>query len=262
MKDEAGPGEDRFVLYPNSRHGLNPSEITLAELLRERGYATGMVGKWHLGDAPEFLPTRQGFDSYYGIPYSNDMKPTVVLRGEDVAEQTADQPHLVRRYTEEAVTFIRAHKDGPFLLYLAHNMPHTPIHASEQFKGRSPRGLYGDVVEEVDWSVGQVFDALAQAGVDDRTLVIFSSDNGPWHIRGEDGGSATPLRAGKGTTYEGGMRVPFIARWPGTIPAGSVCREMVSQIDVFPTVAGFCGGSTATVFCTSVGTVWPIALRS
>src|SRR5687768_13386624 len=234
-------GEDRFVLYPNSQHGLNLNEITIAELLKEKGYATGMVGKWHLGDAPEFLPTRQGFDHYYGIPYSNDMKPTVVLRGEEVVEQIADQPNLVRRCTEESVKFIRAHKDRPFFLYLAHNMPHTPLHASEPFKGKSPRGLYGDAVEEVDWSVGQVLDALKEAGVDERTLVIFSSDNGPWHIRGEDGGSATPLRAGKGTTYEGGMRVPFIARWPGTIPAGAVCREPITQLDVLPTVAAFCG---------------------
>ena len=230
------------VLYPNSRQGLHQDELTLPELLKERGYATACIGKWHLGEHPQFLPTSHGFDYYYGIPYSNDMKPTVMMRGEEVVEPEVDQATITRKYTEEAVRYIAEKKDGPFFLYLAHNAPHTPLHASEQFRGKSPRGLYGDVVEELDWSVGEVLRAIDQAGIAERTLVVFLSDNGPWLRRGENGGIATPLRNGKGSTYEGGMRVPFIARWKGTVPAGTVCSEIATAMDLLPTFVRLAGG--------------------
>lgn len=229
------------VLYPNSRQGLNPNEITIAEILKARGYATACVGKWHLGDAPEHLPTRQGFDYYFGLPYSNDMKPAVLMRGEAVIDRQVDLAALTSRYTEEAVRLITEKKDVPFFLFLAHNAPHTPLHAHPQFLGKSPRGLYGDVVEELDWSVGEVLTALKKAGIDERTLVVFLSDNGPWLVRGENGGSATPLRNGKGSTYEGGFRVPFIARWPGKIPTGKVCSEVATAMDLLPTFAQLAG---------------------
>ena len=238
-----GDAKSGRVLYANSPYGLNPDEVTIAELLKSRGYATGMVGKWHLGDAKPFLPTKQGFDSYFGIPYSNDMKPLVYMRAEAIIEQKVVQREITSLYTDESIKFIRANASKPFFLYLAHNMPHTPIAATERFKGKSAGGLYGDTVEELDDSIGRLLDLLAELKIDEHTLVLFTSDNGPWHIRGEHGGSATPLRAGKGTTYEGGMRVPCVARWPGKIPPGTVCREMVTMMDVMPTVAKFAGAS-------------------
>jgi len=236
-----GNAKSGRVLYANSPFGLHHDEVTLAEVLKSRGYATGMVGKWHLGDAKEFLPTKQGFDSYFGIPYSNDMKPVVYIRGDEVVETEVDQAAITHRYTDESLSFIRANKDKAFFLYLAHNMPHTPLAASERFKGKSAGGLYGDAVEEIDDSIGRILDALSELKLDENTLVIFTTDNGPWHIRGEHGGSATPLRAGKGTTYEGGMRVPCIMRWPGKIPPGTVCREMATNMDVMPTAAKLAG---------------------
>jgi arylsulfatase A len=234
-------GEDAHVLYSLSRYGLNPDEVTIAEVLKARGYATGMIGKWHLGDAPPFLPMKQGFDSFFGTPYSNDMKPPVLIRGEKVVEDPMVQDTLIERYTEEANGFIRANKDKPFFLYLAHNMPHRPLHVSERFRGKSAGGLYGDVVEAIDWSVGQMLDTLKEAGIDENTLVIYTTDNGPWHWIGENGGYAFPLRGGKGTTYEGGMRVPFIARWPGHVPAGAVNREPLTHLDLMPTIAALTG---------------------
>lgn len=237
MQIERPNGSIARVLYPKVRFGLNPDEITLAELLKERDYATMCVGKWHLGDAKPFLPTRHGFDHYFGMPYSNDMRPSYIMRDEEIVEQPAEHDTMLERYTREAVEFIRENRDQPFFLYLAHNMPHTPLTITDRFRGKSPRGLYGDVVEAIDWSVGEVLDELARQGLDENTLVIFTSDNGPWHLRGEQGGSAFPLRAGKGTTYEGGMRVPFIARWPEGIPAGVTSREPITHMDVMPTVA-------------------------
>ena len=231
------------VWYSGSPYGLNHDEVTIAELLKSAGYATGMIGKWHLGDHAHFLPTNHGFESYFGIPYSNDMKPLVYVRDTRVVDEPVEQATITRRYTEEAERFIRAKKDGPFFLYLAHNMPHTPIDATEAFKGKSERGLYGDVVEELDASTGRLLDVLDELKIGDDTLVIFTSDNGPWHARGEQGGSATPLRAGKGTTYEGGMRVPCVMRWPRGIPAGTVCREMAVQFDLLPTVAKLAGAT-------------------
>lgn len=245
------------VLAPRAAIGLNPEETTIAEVLKEQGYTTACVGKWHLGRHPTLLPTRQGFDSYLGLPYSNDMTPDAaknpnpparkhpplpLLRNEEILEEEPDQTQLTRRYTEEAVSFIMANKDRPFFLYFAHNFPHVPLFASDAFLGKSERGLYGDVVQEIDWSVGQVMAALKQAGVDDRTLVLFTSDNGPWLIKGAHGGSARPLREGKGSTFEGGLREPFIARWPGKIPAGTVCHELATTMDLLPTIAAITGG--------------------
>jgi len=242
------------VYFPGQSVGLNPSEVTVAERLKEKGYATQMVGKWHLGDQPEFLPTRQGFDHYYGIPYSNDMLkksaetkvPVVpVLRDEKVAElmDGEGQRRLVELYTKEAVDFITRSKDQPFYLYFAHNAVHTPIWPGAAFAGKSQNGRFGDWVEEVDWSVGQVLDTLRAQGLDKDTLVVFTSDNGPWLTKGTDGGSAGPLRGGKGSTWEGGVRVPTLAWWPGRVPAGSVNDAVAATIDLLPTFVSLAGGT-------------------
>ena len=253
------------VLFQNSARGLHPNEITIAEILKRRGYATACVGKWHLGHLPEFLPVAQGFDSYYGIPYSNDMNirkgdksGPPLLRNGELIEHPANQATLTRRYTEEAVTFIRASKDRPFFLYLPQTMPHLPLAASETFNGKSKRGLYGDVIEEIDWSVGEILKTLKDCGVDEQTLVIFTSDNGPWIRFGARGGSALPLRDGKGTIYEGGMREPCIMRWPGKIPAGSVCKEVATTMDLLPTIAGLTGGQVPTDRVIDGVDIWPL----
>lgn len=235
------------VLFPVSPKGLNPSEITIAEILKGQGYATVCLGKWHLGDQPEFLPTRQGFDYYFGIPYSNDMglqaksnrPPLPLMRNEEVIEAPADQDALTRRYTEEAIQFIGANKDRPFLVYMPHTMPHMPLHVSDAFRGKSANGLYGDAIEEIDWSVGQILDALKEFGLDKRTLVVFTSDNG---ATGGEGRSNRPLRGQKGSTWEGGMREPCAMRWPGKIPAGAVCDELACTMDLLPTFASLAGG--------------------
>ncbi len=257
----SGMCHDKFRVLRNVSTGHLPDdEVTLAELLKGQGYATGYVGKWHLGvwsNNPAGHPKRHGFDFAFGLPHSNDMNPNPgrpkeednkpypdqkwwnppLYDGEKLIEQPADQTTLTRRYTEQAVKFIREKKDGPFFLYFPHTFPHTPIFASEQFRGKSPRGGYGDVVEEIDWSVGQVLDAVRAAGIEKNTFVFFSSDNGPWLIRGLAGGSAGLLREGKGSTWEGGMRVPGIAWQPGRVPAGNVCREVASTMDLFTTAA-------------------------
>lgn len=243
--DDSRPGLD-YVLFPRSRSGIHENEITIAQLLKGQGYATGCVGKWHLGHLPPFLPTRHGFDTYFGIPYSNDMVPSPLMRNEETIEEPANQDTLVERYTEEAVRFIREHREGPFFLYVAHNMPHVPLHASERFRGKSAGGLYGDVIESIDWSVGQMLDALAENGLDDDTMVIYTSDNGPWLTHGEEGGLAYPLRAGKGSTYDGGMRVPCVTRWPGKIPAGTACSEVATTMDLLPTFAKLAGTQAPT----------------
>jgi len=242
------------VYFPGQSVGLNPAEVTVAERLKEKGYVTQMVGKWHLGDQPEFLPTRQGFDHYLGIPYSNDMLkksaetkiPVVpLLRDEKIAElmDGEGQRRMVELYTKEAVDFIGRNKDQPFYLYFAHNAVHTPIYPGAAFAGKSQNGRFGDWVEEVDWSVGQVLDALRAQGLDKDTLVVFTSDNGPWLTKGTDGGSAGPLRGGKGSTWEGGVRVPTLAWWPGRIPAGSVNDAVAGTIDLLPTFVSLAGGS-------------------
>ena len=240
------------ALGPASRRGLHAEETTLAELARSRGYATAIFGKWHLGHHPEFLPTRHGFDRFYGIPYSNDMWPhhpespdiwgdLPTMEGERVVGLNTDQSRFTTDFTERAVAFIEENADRPFFLYLPHPMPHAPLHVSQERRGASGGGLYGDVIEEIDWSVGEILAALEREGIDRHTLVLFLSDNGPWLSYGDHGGSAGPLREGKGTTFEGGVRVPFLARWPGRIPAGSVCREPAMTIDVLPTAAGLIG---------------------
>jgi arylsulfatase len=249
------------ALGPRSKVGINSSEMTLAELMKQRGYATAIFGKWHLGDAPQFLPVRHGFDQYFGLPYSNDMWPQhpdqvnqpanekkqksgypelVMYEGDKVVIPQItheDQNQLTTWYTEHAMKFIEQNKDRPFLLYLAHNMPHVPLHVSDKFRGKTERGLYGDVIEEIDWSVGQVMAALNRAGVEKNTWVIFTSDNGPWLCYGDHAGSAYPLREGKGTNWEGGTREPCIMRWPGKIPAGTESKQMVMTTDLFPTIA-------------------------
>ncbi len=229
------------VFFPESFTGLPASEVTVAEALKAKGYATGIVGKWHLGHHPQYLPLQNGFDEYFGIPYSNDMQGVVYLRGNDVAEYKVDQRYTTKVYTEEAVSFIERHRQQPFFLYLAHTMPHVPLYASEAFLGKSKRGLYGDVVEELDWSVGQVLAALRKNGLEQNTLVVFTSDNGPWLAFDVEGGSPGPLREGKQTTFEGGMRVPTVAYWPGRIKAGSVYDNLATTFDWFPTFLHLAG---------------------
>lgn len=238
------------ALNHTARHGIHRDETILPEVFKSQGYATACFGKWHLGHLPEFLPTRHGFDAYLGLPYSNDMWPKhptakfpdlPLIDGEKVIETNPDQSQLTTRYTERAVDFIAKNKEKPFFVYVPHTMPHVPIFVSDKFKGKSGAGLYGDVIEELDWSVGQIRAALKQHGLTDKTLVIFASDNGPWLSYGNHGGGAGPLREGKGTTWDGGVRVPFLASWPGVIPAGTVCKEPAMTIDVLPTLAGVCG---------------------
>ena len=219
-------------------------------MLHGRGYATAIYGKWHLGHHPQFLPTRHGFDEYFGLPYSNDMggrkdrgrfPDLPLIDGEKTIETDPDQSRLTTAYTERAVDFIERKHDQPFFLYLAHAMPHVPLHVSDKHQGKSERGMFGDVVTEIDWSVGQVLDALQRHGIAQRTLVIFTSDNGPWLLYGDHGGSARPLREGKATAFDGGVREPCIMRWPGQIPAGTECSEPLMTIDLLPTLARLAG---------------------
>lgn len=234
------------VFYPDSYTGLSPDEVTMAELLKPRGYATACIGKWHLGSRERFLPLQQGFDEYFGIPYSNDMSAQVYLRGNEVEEFDIDIDHVTRRYTEEAINFIRRKARQPFFLYLAHSMMHVPIYVSEDFAGKSGSGIYGDAVMEVDWSVGRIMDVLKELGLDENTLVVFTSDNGPWLQEGPLGGRALPLREGKTTDFEGGVRVPCIVWWKGHIrPA--VNTEVASLFDWFPTVAALSGAELPNV---------------
>ena len=241
------------ALGPHARIGISDKEMTLAQLCKQKNYATAIFGKWHLGDAPRFLPTRHGFDEYYGLPYSNDMwppnnpnaPPLPLIDQERVVNPSVDdaaQCQLTTQYTEHAVSFIERNKDRPFLLYVPHTMVHVPLHVSDKFRGKTPRGLFGDVVEEVDWSVGQILGAIKKAGLDDDTFVFFCSDNGPWLCYGDNAGSAYPLREGKGTSWDGGVREPTLMRWPGHIPAGKSCDEPLMTIDIFPTVARLIGG--------------------
>lgn len=240
------------ALNHTSKEGIHPDELLLPEMCKTAGFATGAFGKWHLGTYPMFNPLRHGFDEFLGIPYSNDnskfhpslaqeMPPLPFYDGLKVIETDPDQSQFTRRFTERATSFIERHKSKPFFLYLPHVMPHVPIFASEAFRGKSDAGLYGDVVQELDWSVGQILDAIQRCGIERDTLVVFFSDNGPFLSYGNHAGSARPLREGKLTTFEGGVRVPFIARWPGRVPAGQVCDEPVMEIDLLPTIAGLTG---------------------
>ncbi len=247
-------GDIERVLFPNSKGGLPPAEITLAEALRDAGYATMQIGKWHLGIHEGSRPFDQGFEHSFGLPYSNDMdaRPglpkgstssetppadgwnVALMRDGKIIEKPVDQTTLTKRYTEEAVKFIGEHKSQPFFLYLAHTFPHVPLFASPDFKGKSKAGIYGDAVEELDWSVGKILETLRQKNLQENTLVVFTSDNGPWLIMGERGGSAGPLRDGKGSTWDGGMRVPCLAWMPGRIKP-AVSSQMVQAMDWFPT---------------------------
>lgn len=245
------------VLFPQSEGGIPESETTMAEVLRGAGYRTAAVGKWHLGHLPQYLPGRHGFNRYFGIPYSNDMRPVAgpgagaspkhpplpLVRNGETIETEPDQRKLTARYTAEALATIREQKQNPFFLYFAHTFPHVPLYASERFLGKSRAGLYGDVVEELDWSVGEVLRTLKETGQDQNTMVVFSSDNGPWLIKKELGGSAGLLREGKGTTFDGGMRDPCIARWPGMIPGNTACAAQGSMLDLLPTFASAAGAA-------------------
>lgn len=256
------------VMFPRNNHGLNPDEITLPELLKDQGYATAIIGKWHLGNEDMFQPMNHGFDYWYGTPASNNQfyYPTIkeyaadcvfregytrdgiltretaacpLIRDNVVIEVPADQSQFTQRYTRETIRFITENQDQPFFIYLAHNMPHIPLHASERFVGSSDRGIYGDTIQELDWSTGEILRALKELGLDSNTLVIFTSDNGP---NTGKGGSAGPLKGGKGSTYEGGVRVPFVARWPGAIPAGIESDEAMTGMDLLPTLTRLAGG--------------------
>ena len=248
------------VLLEDSLGGLPATELTVAEALQANGYSTACIGKWHLGHLPEFMPRRNGFDYYFGLPYTNDSNRTAsappmrasfenprpeywdlpLIRNEEIVERPADQHTLTRRYTQEAIKFLEKNADKPFFLYLAHTMPHNPLFASREFQGKSQRGLYGDVVEEIDWSTGQIIEALRRLRLDNRTLVVFTSDNGPWRTFGKLGGSSGLFRGGKGVTHEGGMRVPGLFWWPGTIRPG-VATELGGAVDLFPTLLRLAG---------------------
>ncbi len=263
------------VIFPSCPTGLSTKEHTVAGLLKARGYATMCIGKWHLGDQPEFLPTKHGFDKYLGLPYSNDMggkgkgttrpngtpdkrPPLPLVRDEKVIEAPADQDKLTEAYTKEAVKFITENKDKPFFLYLPHTAVHVPIHPGQAFQGKSANGRYGDWVEEVDWSVGRILDTLRELKLDSNTMVLFTSDNGPWLTQGKDGGVAGPLRGGKGSTWEGGMREPTIAWWPGKIAKGSACDAPMSEIDVLPTLVKLGGGEVPTDRVIDGRDIWPL----
>ncbi|MFW6308787.1 MAG: sulfatase [bacterium] len=251
------------VLFPDNEYGLPQKEVTIASSLKEVGYNTACVGKWHLGHQPQFLPTNHGFDKYFGIPYSNDMSidprmkiaeeavikeeisreknKVPLMKQEEVIEYPVDQSQLTKRYTEKAKEFIQENQNSPFFLYLAHTMPHIPLYASERFRGSSEHGIYGDVIQEIDWSVGEIINKLKELDIDQNTLIVFASDNGPWLDQNEFSGHAAPLRDGKFTRYEGGFRVPCIMRYPDKISRGKVCSKVVSTIDLLPTIANLVG---------------------
>ena len=263
------------ALAPNAKHGISDKEMTLAQLVKQKNYATCAIGKWHLGSLKQFLPLQHGFDEYYGLPYSNDMWPYHPERPKDgkggfpklpLIEDNevinpnvthADQEKLTTDYTTQAVKFIEKSKAKPFFLYLAHSMVHVPLHVSDKFKGKSGKGLFGDVMMEVDWSVGEVLDTLKNNGVEKDTLVIFTSDNGPWLSYGDHAGSAGPLREGKGTNWEGGTRVSCLMRWPDHIPAGTTSDMMLMTIDIFPTVAHLIGAKLPDHKIDGLN-VWPV----
>lgn len=237
-----------------TQHGIHADELLISEMVKQKGYVTAAFGKWHLGHHHPFLPLQNGFDEYFGLPYSNDMWPyhpetkafpaLPLIDGNQVAiadVTAAEQAQLTTWYTERAVKFIAANRERPFLLYVAHSMPHVPLYVSDKFRGKSEQGLYGDVMMEIDWSVGEILGSLKRHGLEESTLVIFATDNGPWLSYGNHAGSAGPLREGKGTTWEGGVRVPCLVRWPGRIPAGQVCREPAMTIDILPTIARLTG---------------------
>lgn len=258
---------------PNRGKGLALSETTIAEMLKDNGYATAHYGKWHLGDDPKFLPNNQGFDDFFGIPHSNDMWPnhpeqgTVfnfpilpLLENGSVIDTLEDQSMLTTDITERSIHFIKENKDNPFFLYVAHPQPHVPLFVSDKFKGKSEKGLYGDVIMEIDWSVGQILKTLKEQGLDNNTMVIFTSDNGPWLNYGEHAGSAKPLREGKGTAWDGGLKEPFIIRYPGVIQKGQIIDTPVMSIDLLPTIASVTGSSLPENKIDGMN-VWDIFIR-
>lgn len=226
------------VFFPLDEDGMSLDAITLANVLQNTGYKTMAIGKWHLGDTKEYLPTSRGFDEYYGVPYSVDMDPLPLLHNTQILEPEANRNHLTQQYTKQAVEFIGNSKEKPFFLYMAHSYPHIPLHASEKFRGKSAIGFYGDVVQEIDWSVGEVMHTLEQNGLKEKTLVFFTSDHGPWYQ-----GSTGDLRGRKGSTYEGGVRIPMIVSMPGSLPQGQVTHALASHIDILPTVTNLCGAA-------------------
>jgi arylsulfatase A-like enzyme len=269
------------ALSPQAQHGINADETTLAELCRGRGYATAIFGKWHLGHHRQFLPLQHGFDEYFGLPYSNDMWPRhpELMSSPDVAKRKQgypelpliqnnkvidavvdadDQAKLTTQYTEHAVDFIERNKSRPFFLYVPHTMVHVPLYVSKKFRNKSGAGLFGDVVMEVDWSVGQILNAIRNNGLDEQTLVVFTSDNGPWLSYGNHAGSAGPLREGKGTMWEGGYRVPCVMRWPGRIPADTTCGELAATLDLFPTIARLIGAELPNDRVIDGKDIWPL----
>jgi len=257
------------ALNHTAEFGINANEMTLPEVLKQRGYATAIFGKWHLGHRKPFLPIHHGFDEYLGLPYSNDMWPRhperkdffpdlPLIEGDEIAKLDPDQSQLTTWYTERAVKFIEKHSKEPFFLYVPHSMPHVPLFVSDKFKGKTAGGLYGDVIAEIDWSVGQIADALRRAGIEDNTLIVFTSDNGPWLSYGNHAGSPGPLRESKATAFEGGVRVPFVARWPGRIPRGSVADVPAMTIDLLPTFAKLAGAPVPTDRIIDGRDIWPV----
>jgi len=267
------------VLFPSDNIGLNPEERTIADMLKGKGYVTSCIGKWHLGHLPEFLPTSNGFDSYFGIPYSNDMDGVKgkdgnldrawrqkdyspwnvpLMRDEEIIERPADQTTLIERYTDEAVEFIRSSRDKPFFLYLPHTMPHVPLFVSDEFYVEDVQKAYKATIEQIDSAIGRVLGAIKDAGVDRNTLVVFTSDNGPWLDKKHHAGCALPLRDGKFSTYEGGMREPCIMRWPAKIPAGRVCSELCGTIDLLPTFARLAGAEIPADRVIDGRDIWPL----
>jgi len=256
------------VLDSWSETGINSEETTIAEVLKSTGYATAIYGKWHLGHHPQFLPTRHGFDEFFGLPYSNDLWPKhptkpnffpdlPLIKDEEIIEYNPDQSKFTTQFTEHTIEFIKKHKNDPFFIYLPHVMPHVPLFVSDKFKGKSNKGLYGDVIMEIDWSVGQILNTLKEEGLDDNTLVIFISDNGPWLSYGDHAGSAGPLKEGKTTTFDGGQRIPCIMRWPGHIPAGNICKEMASEMDILPTLGQLAKAPLPTNYIDGKD-IWPL----
>lgn len=237
-----------WVLYPNSDRGIHPREITLAEVLKEQGYATAIFGKWHLGSTKkEYLPLQNGFDEYVGLLYSNDMLPPkypdiALMCGNDTIEMNPDQSKLTSLYTDNAISFIKKHKEAKFFIYLPYAMPHVPLHPGKEFAGKSKRGIYGDTVEEIDWNVGRILQSLKDEGVEENTVVWFMSDNGPWILQNEEGGSAGLFRDGKGSTWEGGMRVPCLVQWPKNIKS-KINSNVVNAMDVYATCIKLAGGN-------------------
>ena len=256
------------ALGPGAKVGLSSNELTIAELLKGRGYATAIFGKWHLGRASQFLPTRHGFDEFFGLPYSNDMwprhplttnyPPLPLIEGEKVIELMPDQTRLTVRYTERAVQFIERNHARPFFLYVPHHLPHVPLFVSDRHRGKSGRGPHGDAIMEVDWSVGQILDALKAHKLEENTLVVFTSDNGPWLAYGDHAGSAGPLREGKATSFDGGVRVPCLMRWPGKIAPGTVRRDLALTMDLLPTFAKLAGATLPAQRIIDGRDIWPL----